>query len=190
MTQFIGIYENAFSKEYCENAIQYFENMKTNGYTKNRQTEGVSKITKDDEFLFGSSVEELNLQHSGILQKEFNDIFWNIYRNNYIVNFSVLQEAGIHNNYSFKMQKTVIGGGYHQWHFESFDRAHSHRLLVWTVYLNDIEEGGETEFLYQHLRVKPKAGTLVIWPASFTHTHRGNPPLSNEKYIVTGWTEF
>ena len=42
----------------------------------------------------------------------------------------------------------------------------------------------------KHLRVKPKQGTLVIWPAAFTHTHRGNPPLSNDKYIVTGWTEF
>jgi hypothetical protein len=53
-----------------------------------------------------------------------------------------------------------------------------------------VQEGGETEFLYQHMRVKPEQGTLVIWPAAFTHTHRGNPPLSNEKYIVTGWTEF
>ena len=54
----------------------------------------------------------------------------------------------------------------------------------------DRDEGGETEFLYQSMRVKPKQGTLLIWPAAFTHTHRGNPPLSNEKYIVTGWTEF
>jgi len=66
----------------------------------------------------------------------------------------------------------------------------SNRLLTRMVYLNDVEEGGETEFLYQSMRVKPKQGTLVIWPAAFTHTHRGNPPLSNSKYIVTGWTEF
>ena len=55
------------------------------------------------------------------------------------------------------------------------------------LYLNDIDEGGETEFLYQHKRVPPKAGTIVIWPTGFSHTHRGNPPLSNTKYIVTGW---
>jgi len=40
------------------------------------------------------------------------------------------------------------------------------------------------------MRVKPKQGTLLIWPAAFTHTHRGNPPLSNVKYITTGWIEF
>jgi hypothetical protein len=76
------------------------------------------------------------------------------------------------------------------WHYESDNRETCHRLLAWMVYLNDVEEGGETEFLYQHKRIKPKQGTLVIWPASFTHTHRGNSPLSNVKYVVTGWTEF
>jgi len=70
------------------------------------------------------------------------------------------------------------------------NKTHDLGRWTWMVYLNDVEEGGETEFLYQHKRLKPEQGTLVIWPASFTHTHRGNPPLSNDKYIVTGWTEF
>jgi hypothetical protein len=54
------------------------------------------------------------------------------------------------------------------------------------VYLNDVDEGGETEFLYQQVKIKPKRGTVVIWPGGFTHLHRGNPPLKN-KYIATGW---
>jgi len=191
MTQFIGIYENAFTKEYCENAIKYFNNMQANGFTKNRmQAEGVEKTKKDDDAYFGHSEESVNLQLSGNMFREFNEIFWKIYKEQYAPNFAVLTESGHHNNYSFKMQKTPIGGGYHVWHYESDSREKCHRLLAWMVYLNDVEEGGETEFLYQHLRVKPKQGTLVIWPASFTHTHRGNPPLSNEKYIITGWTEF
>jgi len=191
MTNFIGLYENAFSKEYCEKVIQYFENMKVNGFTQNRiQAEDAIKIKKDDEALFTHSAEEVNFSYSGSLHKEFNNIFWDIYKNKYILDFSVLQESGHHNNYAFKIQKTIVGGGYHQWHYESDSRQNCTRLLAWTIYLNDVEEGGETEFLYQHLRIKPKQGTLVIWPASFTHTHRGNPPLSNDKYIVTGWTEF
>ena len=39
----------------------------------------------------------------------------------------------------------------------------------------------------QHRRVQPKKGLLLIWPAYFTHKHRGNPPLKGEKYIATGW---
>ena len=52
------------------------------------------------------------------------------------------------------------------------------------------DRGGETEFLYQHKRVSPKTGSLMICPSSFTHTHRGNPPLSGVKYIMNGWIEF
>ena len=64
------------------------------------------------------------------------------------------------------------------------------RSGAYILYLNDVPEGGETEFLYQRLRVSPKEGTLVIFPASYTHTHRGNPPLRGSKYIMTGWIEF
>ena len=191
MTQFIGVYENAFSKEYCERTIKYFNNMQANGFTENRmQSEDAVKTKKDDDAFFGHNEEFVNLQLAGPMYKEFNETFWKIYNEQYAPNFAVLSESGVHNNFSFKVQKTPIGGGYHIWHYESSDRQNCHRLLTWMVYLNDVEEGGETEFLYQHLRIKPKQGTLVIWPAAFTHTHRGNPPLSNEKYIVTGWTEF
>jgi hypothetical protein len=191
MTQFIGIYENAFSKEYCEKLIQYFDDMQEAGHTLNRQqADEVSTIMKNDDALFDHSEDYINLQNSKNLHKHFNEVFWKIYNEQYLPKFSVLKESGQHNNYAFKLQKTPVGGGYHIWHYEAMNRNMCHRLLTWMVYLNDIEDGGETEFLFQHLRVKPKQGTLLIWPASFTHTHRGNPPLTKDKYVVTGWTEF
>ena len=57
------------------------------------------------------------------------------------------------------------------------------------MYLNTVEEGGETEFLYLAKRFKPVRGRVLIWPAGFTHVHRGNPPLTGEKYIATSWLE-
>jgi hypothetical protein len=87
-----------------------------------------------------------------------------------------------------KLQKTPPRGGYHVWHCEIGNKTTSDRVLVWTLYLNDIPDGeGETEFLWQGLRVKPKAGTVSIFPPAFTHTHRGNPVYSCNKYIATGW---
>jgi hypothetical protein len=187
---FIGIYENAFSSYYCERAINYFDSMKQNGFTMYRQqTENIKKTSKDDEFLFNHDEDFINLQGAGSLHREFNTIFWEKYQD-YADEYDILKTSPEHNNFSFKIQKTKIGGGYHMWHCESAGRSLCHRILVWLLYLNDVEEGGETEFLYYHKRIKPKAGTLLIWPAAFTHTHRGNPPLSNEKYIITGWTEF
>ena len=64
------------------------------------------------------------------------------------------------------------------------------RVLTWTAYMNDDFDAGETEFLYQQYRYKPQQGDIVVFPAAFTHTHRGNPPYNGTKYILTGWVEF
>lgn len=85
-------------------------------------------------------------------------------------------------------------GGYPYWHSEVYPQAgHNdalHRMLLFMFYLNDVEEGGETDFYYQQVSVKPKAGRIVIAPAYFTHTHRGCIPKSNDKYILTSWVLF
>lgn len=189
--QFIGVYEDAFSKEYCESVISYFEKMVEAGYTVNRQQqEHVQKSAKDDVALFSTNNTVISLYENAVLMKQFNEILWGQCYADYANKFWSLKDFSPHNSYSFKIQKTEPGQGYHVWHCESGTRENCTRILVWTLYLNDIEEGGETEFIYQHMRIKPKQGTLVIWPAAFTHTHRGNPPLSGTKYIVTGWIEF
>ena len=90
-----------------------------------------------------------------------------------------------------KIQKTLPQQGYHIWHCEHCNCPSSQKsLLAWAIFLNDVEEGGELEFLYQSLRIKPKRGDIVLWPAGFTHMHRGNPPLKGEKYIVKGWIDY
>ena len=63
-------------------------------------------------------------------------------------------------------------------------------MIVAFMYLNKCEQGGETEFLYQHRRIKPEAGRLVLAPTGWTHPHRGNPPLKGVKYMITGWLEY
>jgi hypothetical protein len=185
---FIGVFSNAFTKEFCERVIKHYEDMVSAGHGKTRfDCGGDARTFRDDTQLFSEEVDHIPLRKAS---QEFNEIFWGTCFPIYEQEYSALKDSGRHSTYSFKVQKTKIGGGYHVWHYESCTRELCNKLLAWTLYLNDVEEGGETEFLYQHIRIKPKQGTLVIWPATFTHTHRGNPPLSNEKYIVTGWTEF
>lgn len=85
-------------------------------------------------------------------------------------------------------------GGYPYWHSECYpqkpDNDALHRILAFTIYLNDVEAGGETEFVYQGVKLAPKTGTMSIFPAYFTHTHRGNVPESGDKYILTSWVLF
>lgn len=85
-------------------------------------------------------------------------------------------------------------GGYPYWHCEFYPKAGSgdtlHRVLLWSIYLNDGFHTGETEFLHQQRRITPRAGSLLIAPAGFTHTHRGNRPQGGDKYIATSWVLY
>jgi len=85
-------------------------------------------------------------------------------------------------------------GGYPYWHCEHYPRDAQcealHRVLLWTLYLNDGFAGGETEFFFQRRGIQPQTGTLLIAPAAFTHTHRGNRPRGGDKYIATSWVLF
>ena len=92
--------------------------------------------------------------------------------------------------YDLKLKEIPAGGGFHAWHYENGALDVAARQFVVQIYLNDDFDGGETEFLYQKCRFKPEKNTMLVWPSQFTHIHRGNPPLSNDKYIITGWVEY
>lgn len=91
-----------------------------------------------------------------------------------------------------KIQKyTAPGDGYFRWHCErDGDEGSVNKLLVFMTYLNTVDEGGHTEFLYQKLKLQPKKSLTLIWPADFTHAHRGNIVEKEDKYIITGWFEY
>ncbi len=98
---------------------------------------------------------------------------------------------------SINLQKyTRDVGGYHHWHSEvcpspqDLQCESMHRVLLWMYYLNDVEEGGETEFFYQRKKIKPQRGTFVVAPTSFTHTHKGHVPKLKDKYILTSWVLY
>jgi hypothetical protein len=96
---------------------------------------------------------------------------------------------------SINVQKYLANqGGYPYWHCEHYPQAGSveplHRVLLYTIYLNDGFAEGETEFVYQRRKIVPETGSLLIAPAFFTHTHRGNRPRGGDKYIATSWILF
>lgn len=185
---FISVYENAFNDEFCDSLINYFDGLPADKVFNRQNKDNISKMEIDDYLIYGN--DPIHSENIALAISTFNKEFWEKYYFDYANKFSILQRIQRHNSYEFKIQKIGVGCGYHVWHFESETKDSMHRIFTWMIYLNDVEEGGETEFLYQHLRIKPKKGTLVIFPAGYTHTHRGNTPLSNTKYIVTGWVQY
>ena len=85
-------------------------------------------------------------------------------------------------------------GGYHHWHSEIYPQNAScdslHRALLFQFYLNDVEQGGETQFYYQKRKIEARQGRLIIAPAGFTHSHKGHVATSGDKYIATSWILF
>tara|TARA_R100000329_G_scaffold142314_1_gene125646 strand:+ start:1200 stop:1799 length:600 start_codon:yes stop_codon:yes gene_type:complete len=187
ITNFIGVFDNYLPEIECKKAIQLFEEQDKFNKTMDRMQFEASPVNeKKDKQLFLAPY-NLNMWWSQIKPL--------------IVNFELAfqhynKETGILNAYGLpsfhytdiKIQKTLPTEGYHLWHIEHMQGYDNEpRAAVFSIYLNDIEEGGETEFLHFSKRVKPKTGRIVIWPAGFPYVHRGNPPLSGEKYIITSW---
>jgi len=187
---FIGVFSEVFPEGFCEHLIAEFERNQTLGAGNNRQTgEGVSKHLKNDYQIFSNGK---NINFESFEGKNTTDTFFaGLQRcfETYGNEFSVIKDVRINCN-NMKMQKTSTGGGYHVWHGEQGNGDQANRGLVYMLYLNTlpVEANGETEFLYQQRRISPVENTMVLWPASFTHAHRGNPVYGdNTKYIVTGW---
>ena len=182
----IGIFYQAFDKEFCNNFIEYFKILEDLKYVHQRNNYKTKDMTVDiiGEKYYDSSF-PLNAKLGNFLKKMFDNCYIH-YRNKY----SILNELHSHSIRNVLLQKTKPGEGYHKWHCENDHTANKDRVCAFMLYLNDVEEGGKTEFLYQNIKIKPEEGKLLIWPAQFTHTHRGNSPISNNKYILTGWIEY
>lgn len=167
----------------CDEYIKYFEIM-----IKNRMIIEKSSLNRVDKQV--SLNEMLVLSADGRqcdLVKKYNDITEKCVRL-YSEKFNVLKDQNL-NQLVINIQKTSPGEGFHNFHFENGSDYTSRRILVSMLYLNDVDDGGETEFLYLNKRIKPEKGKVLIFPAGLTHTHRGNQPLNTSKYIVTSWIE-
>lgn len=187
----IALFKNVYPEGYCKHLISEFDRLETGGAGANRQTsEEALKHIKDD-YQIGIELKNHNLL--AFDGRNACDMFFDGLQrcyDEYTNKYSVLRNNGNIRATTMKMQRTGPGGGYHIWHGEQGPGTHANRAVVYMLYLNSItpEDGAETEFLYQKKRFSPTENTMVIWPASYTHAHRGNPVLGNtHKYIVTGW---
>ena len=183
---FIGIW-NFENKELCKEIINFFE--KNKSLQKKGQTAlGVNeKIKKTTDI----TIDPLDLQ-----KKEysvFNDYFKKLnecfldYKDQYSFLDTFLKKIHIGH---FNVQKYLPGDHFAQSHSERTGLTNLHRIFAWMTYLNDVEDGGTTDFDYYKIKIKPECGKTLIWPAEWTHVHSGSILKSGSKFIITGWMHF
>jgi len=188
------LYEDSTSLDIslCNRIIELYENEenKYEGVTRG----GLNKSVKDTtDFVIpydaSSNTDWLNI--SDILYNELNK---NLHK--YIVKIRqylnnekyILFDAKCLTENLFMIQKYIKNRGHYIYHNDSSfepDRT-KYRVLTYLWYLNDITEGGETEF-WGNYKIKPTAGKLLIFPSSWSFPHCGKMPISDNKYIITGW---
>ena len=192
----IGIIPNAITQQECKELIQLFEHQNSLGNTYKGETLGGKELTKNsiDYDLFNHQNE--NQHYINLVANAFNkaNIDWFDsfpYQDLYTPTRTIFGKTYYP---LFQMQKYIKNKGhFNGWHVEKQDLNTSSRYLVFILYLNDVEEGGETSFLFKKegdddfYKVKPKAGTLVIHPTGWPYVHKGCMPSSNDKYILTTW---
>lgn len=185
MTNFIEVYPNALSSEACKLACERMDDIIS------RPEPGNSCILSDDSSRTDWNIFTGKYGSLGSVEEKVIDAVWSGWRNynkKYQVTSRVFPEIF---SQGWKFQRSSTGGGFHQWHYEQGSGApNCTRFAVWMIYLNTVEQGGKTEFKFQDLAVKPEEGTLLIWPATYTHLHRAAKDLVGDKYIATGWFNF
>ncbi|HEC19181.1 MAG TPA: 2OG-Fe(II) oxygenase [Gammaproteobacteria bacterium] len=180
---FIFAIHNALTPDICQAIIQRFEANPDQQYEgrvgqQATQDQGVKRTTdlaasaqqdwKDiDQILhrsLGLALREFR-QRYPFFQGPFKDIGYNIQR--------------------------YRPGEYYHWHIDGGSHQFADRQLVALWYLNDVPgPGGETEFLFQELKIIPREGTLVLFPPFWTHEHRAVTLDEGVKYIATTWVVF
>ena len=91
---------------------------------------------------------------------------------------------------TFKMQRYFPTEGYFTLHSENEGGSDQNKMMAWMIYLNDVTDGGYTKFPAQKVKFQPRRGTVLLWPAYWTHPHQGITSHSQSKYILTGWYRY
>jgi hypothetical protein len=189
--KFIYEKKNAISDELCDKIILYYEN---SNYKKVGVTRGgLNKSVKD--------TVDLTIPLNNVLNEEsiwinINDKLYKSLYDNLVVYINEINPDKYYKLFNsdylyestFMIQKYDKCKGKYTYHNDSSINPNfaTNRVITYIWYLNDILEGGETEF-WGNYKIKPEKGKLVLFPASWTFPHCGKMPISDDKYIITGW---
>jgi len=192
--EFIGVQENAISLEKCNNIINFFDsnkNLHHLGCVSNSDIEDKKNKIKVDFSIKKSldisrkfSFEELPENIIMTCIQEYMPLYENKFNS-----LQKIEKWKLCDEYNIR--KYEPGMAYFAEHCEMHGiKNEGNRLVAWMIYLNDVFDAGETFFKYQDIKFSPRSGSFLVWPAYWTHPHKGIVSNTEHKYIATGWFVF
>ena len=165
----------------CDEIINYFE--ASNDKTPGAVTEGINESKKKSTDLVLTDNKLLS-KYNTALQQVFNEYIKTFPMSYTECEWGVVEPINIQRYYPKE--------GFYEWHTERdhWDTPVVNRNLVFMTYLNDVNDGGGTEFYHQQKIIQAKKGLTIVWPADWTYTHRGCISKTETKYIITGWASY
>ena len=183
MEKWIKTYPKILSKEECAELIKWFEILDESNQLVQTKLEGHREF--DEVNLNDFREQSLKMQLD--VYKRFDDILEK-YKQDVKVHKKALPEKSAWEEIRIKRYRA--GRGNFLDHVDVGDYISARRFLVFFIYLNNVTEGGETEFPTLDLQVSPECGTILVFPATWTFLHRGNVPISNDKYILGSYKHY
>ena len=168
----------------CNKIIDYFE-INENKQRQGRSASGIDNKIKDRVDISIMAKDVAN-EESQIFKKYFEIIFecYKDYNTQWPFLKTLFRELDIG---PCNIGRYNVGQHYQGIHCERGSIDNLSRIFAFMTYLNDVDEGGSTYFKHYDLEIYPQKGLTLVWPAEWTHAHKGNEILAGSKYIITGW---
>lgn len=172
----------------CDDLILLFENNQDKHIEGKSGTGVVDKSIKDSTDLSINFYDEIAQNQSLYAYTCWLSAFVELYKDEFKSIGKQLHPWGIVEN--INIQKYNPCQGFHKIHCENNCAQTSHRILVFQTYLNTVTDGGETEFPEHKFKTPAEKGLTILFPAGWTHPHRGCVSNTETKYIITGWFSY
>ena len=188
MDDYIRVYDHVLDEVACRALIQEFED--------NHQKHQEVKVEEKDLLI---SFDQITLEPNSSMSQSYLKLM-----NDYFVHYQLdvgIEEQDIPNDYSFEAVriKRYLSNDYDRFddHVDVRDYDTSRRFLAFFVYLNDVNEGGETEFIglpkrgsYIQYKIEPKMGRMIVFPPMWPWPHKGHKPVSGKKYLLHSYLHY
>ena len=202
---FIYTKKNILSLELCKNFINTFNKSEdtfegiTSADEYGYSFEGSLKAKKSTDITFDPSFKD-HPQWGELLKpmifllkqqvKNYQSKYFKIKDEKRKEIISVVPDSHLKIDPYFNMQYYKPEEGFYNWHSERSCINNTTRILTWMFFLNDVTDGGGTQFYHQNHTEPAEQGKIVIFSSDYIHTHRGEVSKTEDKYILTGWVNL